>query len=106
MVELIRVSFTWGGEGYLVVCPVNSIIITLNGQKKGFYRDIHSDRSIIEQNFTNKVYLTGMFACGRDIQARYRDILASGMKPVIVDCGTNIGTSLLHFLGNIRRCMW
>lgn len=56
--------------------------------------------------FINKVYLTGMFACGRDIQARYRDILASGMKPVIVDCGANIGTSLLHFLGNIRRCMW
>ncbi|EFQ5382697.1 FkbM family methyltransferase [Salmonella enterica] len=79
---------------------LNSISITLNGQERDFfYRDIHSDRSVIEQNFINKEYSTGMFARDRDIQARYRDILAAGMKPVIVDCGANIGTSVLHFLG-------
>ncbi|EIP4524522.1 FkbM family methyltransferase [Salmonella enterica] len=79
---------------------VNSISITLNGQERDFfYRDIHSGRSVIEQNFIKKEYSTGMFARNRDIQARYRDILAAGMKPVIVDCGANIGTSVLHFLG-------
>lgn len=40
-----------------------------------------------------------MFAHDRNIQARYRDIQASGMKPVMVDCGVNIGTSVLYFLG-------
>ncbi|EBK9261487.1 FkbM family methyltransferase [Salmonella enterica] len=102
-----------GGSGRIDMCrggscertggnmtALNSISITLNGQERDFfYRDIHSDRSVIEQNFINKEYSTGMFARDRDIQARYRDILAAGMKPVIVDCGANIGTSVLHFLG-------
>ncbi|EEN5590843.1 FkbM family methyltransferase, partial [Salmonella enterica subsp. enterica serovar Mountpleasant] len=74
--------------------------VSLNGAERVFYyRDIHSDRCVIEQNLINKEYATVMFERDRDIRRRYGQILSSGKRPVIVDCGANIGTSVLYFLG-------
>ncbi|EIX8146985.1 FkbM family methyltransferase [Salmonella enterica] len=82
------------------MAEIKHINLTLNGKERAFfYRDIHSDRSVIQQNLINREYATGMFMRDADIRAHYRSILEAGMTPVIVDCGANIGTSVLHFLG-------
>ncbi|MBH5294795.1 FkbM family methyltransferase [Salmonella enterica] len=73
--------------------------ITVQGRQRVFYwRDIRSDRAVIQQNFIDREYATDMFTRDADITARYRSILDAGLTPVIVDCGANIGTSVLHFL--------
>ncbi|EAA1527808.1 FkbM family methyltransferase [Salmonella bongori] len=73
--------------------------ITVQGRQRVFYwRDIRSDRAVIQQNFIDREYATGMLIRDADITARYRSILEAGLTPVIVDCGANIGTSVLHFL--------
>ncbi len=73
--------------------------ITVQGEQRVFYwRDIRSDRAVIQQNFIDREYATGWCTRDADITARYRSILEAGQTPVIVDCGANIGTSVLHFL--------
>ncbi|HAK7943524.1 TPA: FkbM family methyltransferase [Salmonella enterica] len=82
------------------MAEIKHINLTLNGEERTFfYRDIHSDRSVIQQSLINREYATGMFMRDADIRTHYRSILAAGMTPVIVDCGANTGTSVLHFLG-------
>ena len=56
-----------------------------------------SDRMAIDQCFTEAQYDVPAGAHGEHAAQLYRAILASGKTPLIVDCGANIGASVLWF---------
>jgi len=56
-----------------------------------------SDRQAVEQCFTDAQYDMPTGAHGAYLERVYREIVASGRKPLIVDCGANIGASVLWF---------
>jgi FkbM family methyltransferase len=56
-----------------------------------------SDEQAVAQCFGEEQYDLPSGAHGALIERVYRDIVASGRKPLIVDCGANIGTSVLWF---------
>lgn len=56
-----------------------------------------SDASAIQQCFTDAQYNMPLGAHGRAHQQLYDQIVASGKKPLIVDCGANIGASVAWF---------
>jgi FkbM family methyltransferase len=57
-----------------------------------------SDRMVVEQCFRDAQYDLPSGAHAVHLQNVYREILASGKKPLIVDCGANIGASVLWFI--------
>ena len=56
-----------------------------------------SDRLAIEQCFLERQYDLPDRAHGVFVDRVYKEIVASGLKPLIVDCGANIGTSVAWF---------
>lgn len=56
-----------------------------------------SDELTIDQCFTQAQYDMPSGPHGILIEHIYRDIVASGKRPLIVDCGANIGASVLWF---------
>jgi FkbM family methyltransferase len=62
------------------------------------YRRWNSDdRNAIKQCFAYAQYDMPSGEHGQYIDRVYREIVASGKKPLIVDCGANIGASVLWF---------
>lgn len=55
------------------------------------------DALAIEQCFTQAQYDMPTGAHGRLVDNIYREIVASGVQPVIIDCGANIGASVTWF---------
>jgi FkbM family methyltransferase len=60
-------------------------------------RDNASDLMAIDQCFTQSQYDMPIGAHGVLIENIYQEIVASGRQPLIVDCGANIGCSVLWF---------
>jgi FkbM family methyltransferase len=60
-------------------------------------RENASDLMAIDQCFTKKQYDMPIGAHGVLIDTIYQEIVASGRQPLIVDCGANIGCSVLWF---------
>jgi FkbM family methyltransferase len=60
-------------------------------------RENASDLMAIDQCFTKKQYDMPIGAHGVLIDTIYKEIVASGRQPLIVDCGANIGCSVLWF---------
>ncbi|WP_263367920.1 FkbM family methyltransferase [Edaphobacter bradus] len=56
-----------------------------------------SDVLAIQQCFEKQQYDMPAGAHGEQIQRVYRQIIASGRKPLIIDCGANIGASITWF---------
>jgi FkbM family methyltransferase len=56
-----------------------------------------SDRMAVDQCFTEAQYDVPWGAHGEYAAQLYREIVASGRTPLIVDCGANIGASVLWF---------
>jgi FkbM family methyltransferase len=62
------------------------------------HRRTYADHQVIAQCFTESQYDMPNGAHGAYIDRIYHQIVATGRKPLIVDCGANIGTSVLWFL--------
>ncbi len=60
-------------------------------------RDNASDLMAIDQCFTQSQYDMPVGAHGVLIENIYQEIVSSGRQPLIVDCGANIGCSVLWF---------
>jgi len=72
--------------------------LTCNGKRiKMLHRRTFADFSAIKQCFGDRQYDLPTGAHGAFLQHLYQQILASGRKPLIVDCGSNIGASVLWF---------
>ena len=70
-----------------------------------FYRpDSTGDRGVIEQIFREGDYRLAKFALSDPLLRLYRDTVAAGRAPLIVDAGANIGASVVYFAGNFPKC--
>ena len=67
------------------------------GVRKIYYRDVIADKGVLEQIFVNKDYDLGQLARANQLHRYYQSILDSGRRPLIVDCGANIGASAVWF---------
>ena len=81
--------------------PVDHSIIQVSYGRRRFNIEVRrwsaSDRMAVDQCFTDIQYDMPTGAHGVLVERVYQAILASGKRPLIVDCGANIGTSVLWF---------
>jgi len=56
-----------------------------------------TDLAVSAQIFRTEDYNLARLGRWGDIEARYRQIAAQGARPLILDCGANIGASALYF---------
>jgi len=56
-----------------------------------------SDHSIFWQNIVRRQYDSREFVHRQRLMQDYQSMLARGEKPLLIDCGANIGLSVLHF---------
>jgi FkbM family methyltransferase len=78
--------------------PADRQITRVKSNGKTFsilHRRTYADRHVIQQCFAQDQYHVTNHAHSVYIDHVYQRILASGRKPLIVDCGANIGASLL-----------
>jgi FkbM family methyltransferase len=62
-----------------------------------FHRRTFQDICVIQQSFDERQYDMPNREHGRHIQRIYQQIVDSGRQPLIIDCGSNIGASVLWF---------
>ena len=62
------------------------------------HRRSPADLAVIQQCFAEDQYDMPTGAQGKFLDQVYNDILKTGRKPLIIDCGANIGTSVRRFL--------
>ena len=62
-----------------------------------FYRRTYADKLAIQQCFGQEQYNMPGGPHGERAERHYRQIIAQGKQPLILDCGANIGTSVLWF---------
>jgi FkbM family methyltransferase len=81
--------------------PVDHKIIDVSYRGRSFAIEVRrwssSDHMAVEQCFTDAQYDMPTGAHGEYLERVYRGIVAAGKKPLIVDCGANIGASVLWF---------
>ncbi len=78
--------------------------LNCNGQRTAIlHRRTFADYSVIRQCFADRQYDIPRRAHCAMIDNLYQQILASGRQPLIVDCGSNIGASVLWFASHYPR---
>lgn len=80
--------------------PDNHKITRVTYNRRQFsieHRRWSSDGIIIDEVFRDSQYDLPTGTQGHLVDHLYREIIASGKKPLIVDCGANIGVSVLWF---------
>jgi FkbM family methyltransferase len=81
--------------------PLDHSIVEVRCRQKRLQMEVrrwsHSDRQAIQQCFRDEQYALPEGAHSRYLAGLYRTIVARGSKPLIVDCGANIGTSAQWF---------
>jgi FkbM family methyltransferase len=81
--------------------PLDHAIIDVSYRGRSFSIEVHrwsqSDHMAVAQCFTEAQYDVPPGPHASYLEGVYREIVASGRKPLIVDCGANIGASVLWF---------
>jgi FkbM family methyltransferase len=81
--------------------PLDHAVIKVNCGPRQFSIEVRrwspSDRMAVKQCFVDNQYDMPDGAHGAYLRVVYSEIVASGKKPLIVDCGANIGASVLWF---------
>jgi FkbM family methyltransferase len=83
---------------------LQSTRLDCNGRRAAIlHRRTFADYSVIRQCFQDRQYDLPRGAHCAMIDTLYEQILASGQQPLIVDCGSNIGASVLWFTSRYPR---
>jgi FkbM family methyltransferase len=81
--------------------PVDHRLIEVSYRGRKFSIEVRrwseGDEMAVAQCFTDRQCDMPTGAHGAYLDTLYREILASGRKPLVVDCGANIGASVLWF---------
>lgn len=81
--------------------PVDHAMVEASCRGRDFSIEVRrwsaSDREAVDQCFTEAQYDMPCGAHGVHVERVYRAIVDSGKRPLIVDCGANIGASVLWF---------
>ena len=80
--------------------PDHRIAVVSYGKSKFTFehrRGSPSDRMAIEQCFGDAQYDLPGGEHGKELDRIYREIVSGGRKPLIIDCGANIGASVVWF---------
>jgi FkbM family methyltransferase len=78
--------------------------VNCNGQSTSIlHRRTFADHQVIQQCFHDRQYDLPRCAHCAMIDSLYEEILASGRQPLIIDCGSNIGASVLWFVSRYPR---
>jgi FkbM family methyltransferase len=81
--------------------PTDHAIVEVSYRQRRFSIEVRrwsaSDRMAVDQCFPEAQYDMPSGAHAVHLEGLYREILATGKKPLIVDCGANIGASVLWF---------
>lgn len=102
LVEWIRTERTWakvfGRAAYLSRRRVSGNLFRINGvHGEFFFRPSESDPHTIWQVFKNREYDLSPYPQGEIVRRLYESALATGMTPVIIDAGANIGAASVWF---------
>lgn len=72
-----------------------------DGRARRFYhRGTHADSGVIAQIFTNEDYSLSRLRRGNEFQSLFRNL----KRPLIIDCGANIGASVVWFASHYPGC--
>jgi FkbM family methyltransferase len=81
--------------------PLDHSMVEIRCRQKQFLMEVRrwspSDRQALEQCFRDEQYNLPNGVHSQYLSALYRAIVAQGSKPLIVDCGANIGASVQWF---------
>jgi FkbM family methyltransferase len=78
--------------------------VSYKGKKFSFqHRRTNSDRSVLEQCFGTEQYDMPNGPHGELVEKVYQRIIDAGLQPLIVDCGANIGASVVWFANRYPR---
>ncbi len=80
--------------------PLDRDVLKVRYRDRGFAIEVRRwgpDREVVEQCFLEQQYDFPRGAQGAYLEKVYRQIVDDGKKPLIVDCGANIGASVLWF---------
>jgi FkbM family methyltransferase len=81
--------------------PLDHAILDVSYGQRRFSVEVRrwniSDRMAVDQCFPQAQYEMPVGAHSAHLESLYRKLVASGKKPLIVDCGANIGASVLWF---------
>lgn len=79
--------------------------VTVGGASRSFFyrTDSNADRGVLEQIFKHGDYDLGSFRQCSALDRYYRDVVARGARPLIIDAGANIGASAVWFALNYPK---
>jgi FkbM family methyltransferase len=76
-----------------------------NGSRLFFFRKNTTDEDVMKQVFAKKQYNLGNLPRCQELLAYAKQQEATGLRPLVVDAGANIGASALYFIGNLPNAL-
>ena len=92
-------------NNFIIIFPriisimIKKILIYDKNNKRFFYQNIrsYSDILTVHEIFSSEHYNLKNFKIFENIQSYYEYILNKNFSPLIIDCGSNIGSSSTYF---------
>ncbi len=104
--ESLVASFTLAAKWPTPTSPPTFGLLTSRSRENGLpclHRRSSIDRGVIQQCFKERQYDLPAGFYTEFMQRTYEQILVAGRQPLIVDCGANIGASVLLFATRYPR---
>lgn len=101
---LLRFVSAFGTRGVAIAWklyvgrPGKVVSVTLPGGHRVFVRKRTSDVAVFRNAFLERESDLMVYPQGASVMNRYKEILAHGRKPIVIDCGAHTGLSTIFFV--------